>query len=67
MVENPIPTRAEVTDVFLATEQGATGVMLSAESAVGQYPELCVRTMSQIIIAAETPHETVCPASLMSR
>lgn len=48
MTANPIPTRAEVTDIANAIMQGATAIMLSGESAAGKYPIKAVETMSQI-------------------
>jgi pyruvate kinase len=53
MIENPIPTRAEVLDVANATLDGTDAVMLSAESAVGHYPVATVAAMSNICIGAE--------------
>ena len=49
MVENPIPTRAEVSDVANAIIDGSNFVMLSAETAVGKYPEKAVAMMGNII------------------
>ncbi len=53
MVDNPLPTRAEVTDVANAILQGADAVMLSEESARGTYPIEVVTMMEKIVIEAE--------------
>lgn len=53
MTENPAPTRAEVTDVYFATELGADATMLSGESAAGDYPAITVETMATINKRAE--------------
>lgn len=53
MVNNPQPTRAEVTDVANAVLDGTSMVMLSAESAAGSYPVESVRMMNRIIIHTE--------------
>jgi pyruvate kinase len=54
MVENPFPTRAEVTDVSNAIFEGADGVMTSEETAIGKYPVEAVEMLSRIARATES-------------
>lgn len=48
MIQNPVPTRAEVTDVANAVFEQADAIMLSGETTVGRYPEACVKVLDRV-------------------
>ena len=53
MIENPMPTRAEVTDVANAITEEVDAVMLSGETTIGEYPVKCVETLDKIARSVE--------------
>ncbi|MBT8055149.1 MAG: pyruvate kinase [Xanthomonadales bacterium] len=57
MIENPVPTRAEVLDVANAVLDGTDAVMLSAETAVGKHPVKVIESMNRICLGAERHFE----------
>ena len=57
MILNPVPTRAEVTDIANAVFEQADCVMLSGETTIGKYPAECVEVMNRIIFSIEAQAE----------
>lgn len=67
MIDSPLPTRAEVSDVANAVLDGTDAVMLSAESAVGKFPVTVIEAMTRIIRGAEKERITQVSQHRMDR
>ena len=51
MIVNNFPTRAEVNDIFNALELGSAGIVLAAETAIGNYPIDCIKLLRRVFEA----------------